>query len=408
MGGTVATLVDLSSVLRMPSSAASRLRRTLVVALLLGTSAVHAADAPRDRVARTVDAAIRPLMAREGIPGMAVGLVIGDTVRAFTYGVASKETGRPVTRDTLFELGSVSKTFTATLASEAAVRGVFSLDDPVRRCLPDYDGTPFGDVRLVDLGTHTAGGFPLQFPDAVEEAGEDGLRPWLRDWKPSAPAGTRRTYANPSIGMLGRATAACLGEDFTVLMERRLLPALGMRNTFIRIPAERAGDYALGTTREGESIRMGMGLLGPEAYGLKSTVDDLLRFEQANMGLVPLDPVLQRAVTATHTGYVQAGPMTQDLIWEQYPLPVTRRALLAGNARAMILSATPVTRIVPPTAPRDDVWINKTGSTNGFATYLAYIPAKRLGIVLLANRNYPIDRRVEVAYRILTALSASS
>lgn len=130
----------------------------------------------------------------------------------------------------------------------------------------------------------------------------------------------------------------------------------------------------------------------------------MIRFLRANMGLVPLDPQLEQAITATHTGYFEAGVMTQDLIWEQYPYPVDLRRLLAGNSAAMLYDATPVTRISPPERPHQDVWINKTGSTNGFGAYVAFIPAKQLGIVILANRSYPIDARVTAAYQILTAL----
>jgi beta-lactamase class C len=81
------------------------------------------------------------------------------------------------------------------------------------------------------------------------------------------------------------------------------------------------------------------------------------------------------------------------------------KALLDGNSSAMILNATPVVEIKPPQKPQDDVWINKTGSTNGFGAYVAFIPQKRLGIVILANKNFPIDERVTAAYRILTSLA---
>jgi beta-lactamase class C len=96
--------------------------------------------------------------------------------------------------------------------------------------------------------------------------------------------------------------------------------------------------------------------------------------------------------------------MTQDLIWEQYPYPVSLNALMEGNASSMALDASPVTKIEPPEAPKDNVWINKTGSTNGFGSYVAFVPARRIGIVILGNRNFPILDRVAAAHKILTSL----
>ncbi|MGH9519435.1 MAG: serine hydrolase, partial [Terriglobales bacterium] len=130
-------------------------------------------------------------------------------------------------------------------------------------------------------------------------------------------------------------------------------------------------------------------------------------FVQANMNPLHLDDKLARAILDTHTGYFKVGngAMTQDLIWEQYRYPVALTTLLQGNSPAMIFRATPVTAMTPPQAPRSDVWINKTGSTNGFGAYVAFIPEKRLGIVMLANKNFPIDARVTAAYGILTALA---
>ena len=96
--------------------------------------------------------------------------------------------------------------------------------------------------------------------------------------------------------------------------------------------------------------------------------------------------------------------MTQDLIWEQYAYPVELKTLLEGNSYQMILEATPVTKITPPMEPRNDVLINKTGSTNGFGAYVAFVPEKQLGIVILANKKYPIEDRVTIAYQIFSKL----
>jgi beta-lactamase class C len=131
----------------------------------------------------------------------------------------------------------------------------------------------------------------------------------------------------------------------------------------------------------------------------------MLRFVEANLGLIPFDENLQGAITATHIGYYGVGSMTQDLIWEQYRYPVDLADLLAGNSPKVSYEANPVVRIDPPSPPQDDVLINKTGSTNGFGTYVAFVPGKKIGIVLLANKNYPIDARVTAAYEILTGLN---
>jgi beta-lactamase class C len=116
------------------------------------------------------------------------------------------------------------------------------------------------------------------------------------------------------------------------------------------------------------------------------------------------EATLRRAIAATHTGYFSVGDMTQGLGWEMYPYPVVLEPLLAGNSPAVSFKPNRVTRHDPPLVPRENVLINKTGSTSGFGAYAAFVPAERIGIVILANRAYPIPARVKAAYRILTAL----
>lgn len=366
----------------------------------------HAADGPHDYIRTTVDSAIRAVMAKDNIPGIAVGIVVSGRTWVFNYGVESIETRKPVTRDTLFELGSVTKTLTATLASWAQVNHRLSLSDKVAQYLPSMRNTPFGNVSLLNLGTHTPGGLPLQVPSDIEN--QEQLIQYFRVWRPSYAPGTYRTYSNLGIGILGVITAQSMGHDFIDLMEQHLFPALGMKNSFINVPASRASDYAQGYTREGAPVRMSTGVLSSEAYGVKSTAADMIRFVEANMHLIKLDEKLQRAVRDTRIGYFKAGAMTQDLIWEQYPYPVALKTVSEGNSPTMIINATPVTEIQPPEPPSGNVWVNKTGSTAGFGAYVAFIPQKRLGLVILANKSYPIEDRVSAAYEILTSLAVGS
>src|SRR6185437_343798 len=225
--------------------------------------AANHATGQQGKVKSIVDAAIQPIMGKYNIPGMAVGIIVGGKPYVFDYGLASRETRKPVTRSTLFEIGSISKTFTATLASYAQVNGQLSLSEKTSRYLPSLRGSKFGDVSLVSLGTHTPGGFPLQVPDNIKTIA--GLMRYLKKWQPAYAPGTYRTYANPSIGMLGLIAAKSMNGDFATLMERRLFPALGIASTYINVPKVRMADYAQGYTKKGRPIRMAAAVLSAEA-----------------------------------------------------------------------------------------------------------------------------------------------
>ncbi len=377
--------------------------RLLALILVPGCACSFGAGrAGQAEVKDAVDAVIVPLMQEQKIPGMAVAVTFDGQSYFFNYGVASRETEQPVTSDTLFEIGSISKTFTATLAAYAQIQGDLSLNDSVSKYLPPLRGSSFDRVSLINLATHTAGGLPLQVP--VEIKNTDQLMEYLKRWKPAYAAGTDRTYSNISIGMLGLITAQSMHKSFEDVMEKKLFPELGMKRSYLNVPADQMKRYAQGYTKKDEPIRVGPGVLDSEAYGVKSTSADLIRFIAANMDADKLSEQLRSAIAATHTGYFTAGELTQDLIWEQYPYPVELKRLLDGNSPAMIFEDQPAMRLTEPLPPQSNVLIDKTGSTNGFGAYVAFIPAKKMGIVLLANKSYPIDARVTAAFEILTRL----
>lgn len=350
-----------------------------------------------------MDQAIKPLLEKNAIPGMAVALSVNGKHYFYNYGVASKETGQAVSNATLFELGSVSKAFTVTLATYAQAQGKLAMTDPVSRHVPYLRGSVFDNVNLFHLGTHTVGDFPLQLPKEITTY--EQLMDYYKNWKPSHAPGTHRTYSNPGIGLLSIATAGSLGVPYADAVERTLFPALGMEHSYIKVPVGQMAQYAQGYTGKGAPVRVNPGVLADEAYGVKSNTRDMIRFVDANMGLLPLDAKLARAIADTHVGYFKMGAMTQALIWEQYPGQAGVEQLLTSTAEKTVLQPNLVDAIASPAAPQADAWLHKTGSTGGFAAYVLFNPARKVGIVMLSNRGLPGSERVSAAYEVLNRIA---
>lgn len=352
-------------------------------------------------IASVVDRTFRPLLKEHDVPGLAVGVTAGGKQHVFYFGVASRETGAPVAADTLFEIGSISKMVTATLAGYAQAKGALSLTDHPGRYMPVLRDTALDKATLINLATYTAG-LPLHFPNAIKTPAE--MEAFLQQQKATAAPGAIRLYSNPSAGLVGHLTALAMKAEFSDLIEQDLLPKLGVRGCFIRIPQARAQDYAQGykgTTPR----RMGQAMFDAEAYGLKCNASGLLRFVEDNIRPDTLEPALRRAVETTQVGYFQVGAMVQGFGWERYPWPVPLKRLLAGNSNDMIFKPNKATPLDPPRAPKEPALFNKTGGTAGFSAYAAFVPAQRIGIVVMANKGIPTPARVGAAHAVLEALT---
>ncbi|MGO4744971.1 class C beta-lactamase [Serratia quinivorans] len=371
----------------------NRLAAALFAALIL--PAGHAAEKA------DIDAIIQPLMQKYGVPGMAIAVSVDGKQQFYHYGVASKQTGKPITNQTLFEIGSLSKTFTATLAAYAQNEGKMSFADSASHYLPELRGSAFDHVTLLNLATHTSG-LPLFVPDEVTNDAQ--LMAYYRQWQPPHAVGSYRVYSNLGIGMLGMITAKSLNRPFTQAMEKELLPSLGMNHTYIQVPDGQMANYAQGYNKKDQPVRVTPGPLDAEAYGIKSNAQDLIHYLDANMQVVKVGEPWRKALAATHTGYYRTGVFTQDLMWESYPYPETLTTLTEGNNAGMIMNGAPATAITPPKQEQGATWYNKTGSTGGFSTYAVFIPTQKIAVVMLANKWFPNDDRVAATYRIVQAL----
>jgi len=379
------------------------MKKSLLCALLVCLSGSALATTSQEaQVAQVVNPTITALMKAQAIPGMAVAVIYQGKPYYFTWGQADVAANRPVTRQTLFELGSVSKTFTGVLGGDAVARGEIALSDPASKYWTALSGKQWEGITLLHLATYTAGGLPLQVPDSVTDAA--ALEKYYQSWQPEWAPGTKRLYANASIGLFGALAVKPSKMNFEQALTRRVLKPLNLNHTWVTVPASEQANYAWGY-RDGKAVHVSPGMLDAEAYGVKTSIVDMAGWLQANIQPENIqNATLKKGMAIARSRYWQAGEMYQGLGWEMLNRPVTSRTLEQGADNKYALAARDVTAITPAQPPVKASWVHKTGATGGFGSYIAFIPEKQLGIVMLANKNYPNPERVKAAYRILDAL----
>lgn len=364
-------------------------------------SVVASPDLTSQQVTLLVQQTIEPLLKQQAIPGMSVAVLYKGRAQYINFGLADVESGRAVTENTIFELGSVSKTFTGVLASVLIRNGDLRLTEPVKKYWPELSGAQWQNIRMLHLATYTAGGLPLQLPDTVTD--QASLLSYYQNWQPQAAPGTIRQYSNASIGLFGYLMTKGRFEE---AMIKSVFQPLRLTRTFFTVPKTMMFDYAWGY-KNGQPIRVSPGMLDAEAYGIKSSARDMLTFMQANAnpnGLSSGNTLLRNAIMTSQSRYFETGLMFQGLGWEIYNWPVAVQTLVDASDNNVALSAQP-TKMLTPAGPTDRAsWVHKTGATNGFGAYIAFIPARNTGIVMLANKNYPNQERVKAAFHILEAL----
>ncbi|NEG57208.1 class C beta-lactamase [Pantoea agglomerans] len=371
------------------------------LALFSLSASCVAADLSSQQVTSLVKAAIEPLMEQQEIPGMSVAVLYKGRAQFVNFGVADLESRRRVTENTLFELGSVSKTFTGTLAGVMIRNGEIRLNDPVQKYWPQLTGEQWRPVRMLHLATYTAGGLPLQLPDDVTD--QASLLRFYQEWQPEAAPGTLRQYSNASIGLFG---SLMVKGDYEQAMARNVFQPLRLTRTYITVPPSMMLDYAWGY-KNGQPVRVSPGMLDAEAYGVKSTARDMLTFMQANVDpnrLSSGNAVLRNAIRTAQARYFKVGTLFQGLGWEIYDWPVTADTLMGDSDNGVALQPRPATLLNPVGPSQSDSWVHKTGATNGFGAYIAFIPERNSGVVILANKNYPNPLRIKAAWQILQAL----
>jgi CubicO group peptidase (beta-lactamase class C family) len=230
-----------------------------------------------------------------GNVGLVVGLLARDECLWLAYGEMDRGSSRPPDAGTVFEIGSITKVFTAALLAEMAGRGEVRLDQPVAELLPpgvripSYRGRA---ITLAHLAEHTAA-LP-RLPGNLWATATDKKNPYrdyqvahLHDYLSGAaigfPPGTGVAYSNLGAGLLGHVLALRAGRLFEDLLAERVLRPLGLADTGITLSADQAARLAPGHTGKGEPTPNWdiPSLAG--AGALRSTLAEMLTFLRANL-----------------------------------------------------------------------------------------------------------------------------
>ncbi len=342
--------------------------RCAVVAVILSMTSPTSSSAkpPGDAQAR-LDAYIQD---KPG--GLAMAWVDADGVAFFTAGKMSAENPAPITPDTIFEIGSVTKVFTSLLLAESERAGkVARFDSAAKYLLPadDPDQAALAKITLVSLATHTSGLPRLPFnigpaPDASADPyalyDRAALVTALRRHGAVAPTGGAVAYSNFGAGVLGEALGAAWGTSYEAALQQHVLDPLGLTHTTLEMAGRPAtAGLAPGHAGGKPTSSWTWQALAP-AGALLSNARDLSRFLQAALGgaSAPLHEAFAATITPLRPAPDVGGQI--GLAW-----------FTTGETESPM------------------IWHN--GATRGYHSFVGISPANHTGIVLLANSDANID-----------------
>ena len=310
--------------------------------------------------------------------GVVAGVTSAEGRVVVGYGRLSADNPTQPDGDTVFEIGSITKVFTSTLLADLVSRAELGLDTPVQDLLGDEARMPArngAEITLGHLATHSSGlpRLPDNFdPDDPTNPYADytveNLYAFLSSHELDRDIGDTVEYSNVGYGLLGHALALREGTDFETLITERILEPLQMPDTAVELTPALRERLATGHDGRLQPVANWDLPVLAGAGALRSTVNDLLTFLEANLALreSPLHQAMELARTPQQTD--PALDMDIALGW-----------------------------IIATEGDRDFVWHN--GATGGYASFIGFDAEAGEGIVILSNSQLSVDN---LAYRLST------
>lgn len=328
-----------------------------------------------DGLRALVDEIVQPAVAERKIPGLIVAISRHGQRRYFSYGDRDREV---LQRDTIVEIGSITKVFTTALFAQALTGGHIAPNVSIQAYLPGITLRPCArQVTPLELADFTSGmpELPDNAPErvadrSIENYTEGDFMAWLEGWSPAndgqcvLPA--RYRYSNVSVGLLGIILRKAFGMPWPSLVTQRITGPLGMVDTAITVAPENAARRAQGHGPLGRAVMPWPMYAWYAAGALRSTAQDMLTFGEAALGHASVNgasvpPALTRALQRTMTPIYQpeGKRFAQAMAWAVEP----------GQGGSGIPAVT-----------------YKDGGTNGFNSVIVIVPATDTAVFIVANK----------------------
>ncbi len=300
-----------------------------------------------------------------------VGFVDPNGTRIFSFGNMSATHNIPVNQSTLFDIGSITKTFTTLLLADMATQEIVNLNDPIGKYLPASVKVPeFNGIKITleDLATHTSG-LP-EWPSNIWLNGKVGtidphynaslLYQALSNTKLTREPGSKFQYSSFGIALLGHILSLKAGIPYNQLVRDRILNVLGMNDTKITLSqSDIKNRFPVGHMDGKEISTPALPTIIVDAGGYRSTAADMLKYVSANLGFLhtKLDDAIQLQHLIRH-------PVIS-------PLPANYSGYVALGWRVLTNFGT--------------MTLSHTGAINGWNANVAFTPAKQVGVVALCS-----------------------
>jgi CubicO group peptidase (beta-lactamase class C family) len=355
-----------------------------------------------------IDAVGAEQLAKQKLPSLSIGVVIdGELAYVKGFGYADLEKKTPVDADTVYRIGSITKSFTGLTLLALRDEGALAIDEPLTRFVPEAAGLvyPTRDsppISLRQLLAHTSG-LPRMGGFAPHHGpSEDDVTRSLAGFALATPPGTRWSYSNLGYSLLGIAASRAAHTPYRELVGKRLLAPLGMTSTAWNAADLPAGRAATGYTSDGggapkvaEPAKLGA---AEGAGGLYASTRDLARWIAFQLAAYPPrsapddGPVKRSTVREAHSTGVASG------LWVRLD-PAPQK----GDKPVDAIAETYGFGWIAATTCDFDPMVWHNGGIDGFRSEVRFLPKEGVGVITLAN-SAEADMEA-IAGRVLGALS---